>query len=113
MARWIWENPDPAPRLAHTIIASWWPTRYYMVGTLEHLGAAGDRPIQKLTRSIDPDQRDEYVVQVFTCNRSGLPKNWERPYYQRSYEGRQEAVEAHREVVRLLASAKLRPRRRC
>ena len=113
MARWIWENPEPAPRLAHTIIASWWPGTYYMVGTLEYRAATGEEPMKKLIRSLDADQHDEYIVQVFKCNRSGLPKNWECPYYEGSYQDRHKAIEAHREVVRLLASGKLRARRRC
>jgi len=113
MARWTWENPDPAPRLAHTIIASWWPTRYYVVGTIEHLRATGDAPILKLTRSIAKgDVRDEYIVQVFKCNRDGMPRSWDDPYYECSYGNGQQALEAHREVVRLLASAKLAPRPR-
>jgi hypothetical protein len=113
MARWILENPQPAPRLAHTIVASWWPTRYYMVGTIEYLGATSEEPMKKLIRSIPGTKaRDEYIVQVFKCNRSGVPKTWDDPYYERSYGDKQEALGAHREVVRLLSSSRLRPLRR-
>ena len=83
-----------------------------MVGTIEYQGATGDRPIRKLVRSLDPDQHDEYIVQVFKCNRSGLPTTWDDPYYEQSYGNRAEALEAHREVVQLLSNRKLSPRRR-
>src|ERR1039458_9338594 len=52
MPRWISDNPNPAPRLAHTIIAGWRPTTYYMVGTIEYLGATGTDGLKPLIRSL-------------------------------------------------------------
>jgi hypothetical protein len=104
MARWILENPNPRPRLAHTLIAGWWPTTYYLVGTIEHLGATGREPMKELVRSIPgSNPQDEYVVQVFRCNRSGVPKTWDHPYYEKSYTDKHQALEAHRQIVRLLS----------
>jgi hypothetical protein len=106
-ARWILENPNPSPRLAHTLIAGWWPTRYYLVTTIERLGATGNSPIKELIRSIPgSDPQDEYLVQVFKCNRSGVPKIWARPYYERSYRTKRQSLEAHSQIVRLLSKGK-------
>lgn len=111
MARWILENPDPSPRLAHTIIAGWWPTTYYYVGTIEYLGASGDSPLQQLTRSIPgANPRDEYIVEVYKCDRHGWP-NPRDPYYAASYDTKDQAVTAHHEVVRLLSAGKLKLKR--
>jgi hypothetical protein len=52
------------------------------------------------------EPRDEYIVQVFKCDRYGWPRTRD-PYYERSYQAKQEAVEAHREAVRLLERGKL------
>lgn len=107
MARWILENPNPSPRLAHTLIAGWWPTTYYLVGTIEHLGATGHDPMKELIRSIPgSNPQDEYIVQVFKCNRDGIPKTWDRPYYERSYPNQMEALKAHQEVVQLLTKGR-------
>src|SRR5436305_258869 len=107
MARWILENPNPAPRIAHTIIAGWWPTIYYMVGTIEHLIATGDGPMERLIRSLNQAAQDEYVVQVFKTNQQGVPKTSD-PYYERSFHTRKEAIDAHHEAVKLLAAGRLR-----
>ncbi|MFI5090344.1 MAG: hypothetical protein ACHP7P_09835 [Terriglobales bacterium] len=80
------------------------------MATTESLAATGDAPIQKLTRSLDPDQHDEYVVQVFKCNRSGRPKTFD-PYYERRYQTQEQALDAHREAVHLLSTGKLRLKR--
>jgi hypothetical protein len=106
MPRWIWENPTPAPRLAHTIIAMWWPWSYYTVTTVPYMGATGNDPLLKLTRLIPgADVRDEYVVQVFKCDRYGTVRY--EPRYERCFEKPAQAIENHREVVRLIAQGKL------
>lgn len=64
MARWIRENPNPAP-------------------AIECPFATGDDPLEKLIPSLPGRQpRDEYVVQVFKCDKDGWPKNRD-PYYER------------------------------
>ena|SRR5215475_4574420 len=107
MARWIWQNRDPAPQLAQTIIAGWWPGRYYSVLTWESLGATGQEPMEKLLRSVGARTRDEYLLVVFKVNRHWISKG-DEPLYQFSFQKKQEALDAHREVVRLLASGKRR-----
>jgi hypothetical protein len=112
MPRWISENPDPAPRLAHTIIASWWPWRYWEVTTIDYMGATGDDPLLKLTRLLPgANPRDEYIVQVFKYKRNARITDRYEPWYERRFEDKQQALEHHREVVRLVAHRKLRLKR--
>jgi hypothetical protein len=111
MPRWISDNPNPAPRLAHTIIAGWRPTTYYMVGTIEYLGATGTDGLKPLIRSLPGvHPRDEYIIEVFKCDRYGMPRPRD-PYYQHHCDTREQALEAHGEVVRLLCAHKLKLKR--
>src|SRR5260370_40229750 len=107
MARWVFEVPNPAPWVVSTLIAGWGPTTYDAVGIMEYLGATGRDGLKELTRSLPgAAPRDEYIIQVFKCDRHGRPKTHD-PYYEHEYQTLQEAVEAHREAVRLLAKGKL------
>ena len=90
MPRWISENPDPAPRLAHTIIASWWPWRYWEVTTIAYMGATGDDPLLKLTRLLPgANPRDEYIVHVFKYKRNARITDRYEPWYERRFEDKQ------------------------
>ncbi len=62
--------------------------------------------MKKLIRSINQNQRDEYIVQVFKSNISGVPHTRD-PYYEQRYLSKEEALDSHRNVVRLLADGKL------
>jgi hypothetical protein len=105
------DHPDVGGWLAHTIIAGWWPTTYRLVGTIEYLGATGTDGLLELTRSLPgANPRDEYIVQVFKCDRYGTPTPQD-PYYERSYDTKEQALQAHREVVRLLCAGKLKLKR--
>jgi hypothetical protein len=105
------DHPNLEPWLAHTIIAGWWPTTYHLVGTIEYLGATGADGLLELTRSLPgANPRDEYIVQVFKCDRYGSPTPQD-PYYEQSYDTKEQALEAHREVVRLLCAGRLKLKR--
>ena len=111
MPRWVVGHQNVDPWLAHTLIAGWWPTTYRLVGTIEYLGATGTGGLKELTRSLPgANPRDEYIVQVFKCDRYGLPTPRD-PYYEQSYDTKEQALEAHREVVRLLCAHQLKLKR--
>ncbi len=112
MARWVSDNPNPRPPVvAETLIAGWWPTTFHKVNTFEYLGATGNDPMLKLIRSIPgANPKDRYIVHVHKCDRYCVAETLD-PFYERECETLEEALEAHREVVRLLAAGRLRLKR--
>ncbi len=108
-ARWVLDlkssHDDDVPR---TLIASYWPGRYYVVETLFIDTASSNRPLSVLIRKIDPESaKDVYVTQVFNCDASGWPRSNEYVLHYAEYPDRERAIRGHRETVELLRKGRL------
>jgi hypothetical protein len=109
MPRWVRDDGEFEGWVTHALIARWWPGKYYLVGTVKSLGAETTELIRKIIPSA-PDAADEFLVQVFKCDRYGMPQPRD-PYYVQSCDTKEQALEAHREVVRLLSAGKIKLKR--
>ncbi len=111
-ARWVSHNPSPKlPIVAQTIMAHWWPWKYYFVSTI---WMDPSEPLAHLTQSLKTggDYKnvtpgpDVYVTQVFKCNKDGWPKSMDY-VYDREYSNLTQAKLGHEETVGLLAQGRL------
>lgn len=105
-ARWVSRLPTPElPIVAQATIAKWWPGNYYWVSTFEMDRAS---PLRKLTRSLttgtysDEPLPQEFVTQVFRCDRHGFVKSFDDPIHQKTYKDLEGAKLGHEETVRLV-----------
>ena len=109
--RWVCRPPEPElPVIGQAIIASWWPWIYYWVSTVE---IDQTEPLGRLWRSFETGVYSEdpvpeqFVTQVFRCNRSGWVKDMRTVYYQREYSTLEEAQSGHEEVLSGLTEGSL------
>lgn len=116
-ARWVLNDPSPElPLVGRAIVASWWPTVYHAVSTVQLDSASA---LARLTRSLVTGEYssgplpDRFVTQVFRCDRQGWIKSFDHPLYEMEYADLLKAKPGHKEVVDLLGQGKLRlsPRR--
>jgi hypothetical protein len=111
-ARWVLNDPSPEePHVGWAIVASWWPTLYHAVSTIRMDPVS---PLRRLTRSLTTGKyssdplAEEFVTQVFRCNRDGYIRSFDHPLYEREYSELEQAKLGHKEVVDLLEQGKLR-----
>jgi hypothetical protein len=108
-ARWVSHTPSPnLPLVAQTIIAKWWPGRYYLVSTIK---LDPSSLLSRLTRSLQTSELlenvapgpDSFISQVFKCDKHGQPRSFDKPLYEKEYPTESEAKTGHNETVRRLA----------
>ena len=116
-ARWTedinWNRP---PIVGQTIVASFWPGRYYLVATIE---LDSPSPMSRLTRSLSTGvayndvapEANGFVTDVVRCDKMGFTRSFENPLYERDSSDLDQAKLGHREIVGLLSSGQLRLRR--
>jgi len=113
-ARWVSHNPSQESEIigqAH--IASFWPGLFYFVSTIK---LDSSSPLSKLTRSIKlgiayndvPLGPDEFITQVFRCNKGMIVKSIDDPLFEKEYSTLSEARIGHTETVDLLSKGKLK-----
>ena len=109
-ARWVSSNPSPSsPIIGETIIAKWWPSKYYKIMTWENDNSS---PLALLTKSIKLNIKYEdvipdtvtYITTVYPCNKSGIINysNNSAPIYQKEYTNIQEAKDGHENIIKLI-----------
>lgn len=113
-ARWVSQRPSPViPIVGQAIIASFFPGRFFCVSTIQ-LDASS--PLSKLTRSIKlkvpyndiPPEPDDFVTQIFRCDKHGWVKSVEHPLFEKNYSNLLQARDGHNEAVVLLSQGKLK-----
>ena len=111
-ARWISERPCAHPVLFATVVASWWPGRYFRVSTVETDLQWRDKMV-RLAEGTGTPPPPWFLTQVFSCRgvltgyTAGV-KSLRNPLFEREYAERSEAEQGHRQTVELLAAGKLR-----
>ena len=110
-ARWVSERAHSPPVLAATVVASWWPGRYFRVSTVETDLKWRDKMLKLSGEKGTPPPR--CVTQVFSCRGvwagyTASTRSLRNPLYEREYAERSDAEEGHREIVELLAAGKLK-----
>jgi len=107
-ARWVSHMSSPKiPLVAQTIIAKWWPGRYYIVST-NYLDPSS--PLSRLTRSLETDELlenvapgpDRFLTQVYRCDRYGMPRSFNKPLSEKEHSNQSSAKAGHDETVRAL-----------
>lgn len=94
------------PRAAQTVVASWWPGRYYVVLTI---GLDHTSSIYKLTQSLPgANPGKDFVTNIFRCDKDGLAKFFDRALYEQEYETLDEARAGHEMAVKMLVRGELR-----
>jgi len=113
-ARWFLNYPpDELPIVAQAIVASWVPSKYYFVSTIQ---LDSSSPLQRLTQSITQGVKyeeatlgpDGYLTQVFKCNKVGVVRSVANPLYECKYTTVSEAIAGHRRTVDLLEQGRLK-----
>ena len=107
-ARWVSERAHSPPVLAATVVASWWPGRYFRVSTVETDLQWRDKMI-KLSEGTGAPPPPQCVTQIFFCRGfwagyTASTKSLRNPLYEREYARKSEAGTGHREIVELLAA---------
>jgi hypothetical protein len=111
-ARWTKECLPYAEKLiGHTIVASWWPGRYYCVLTFR---SDTTGPQGKLIYALENKTKFEdvgfailgYATTVNRCDKCGIATS-KTPLYEREYKELSEAEAGHKEAVELIASGRL------
>jgi hypothetical protein len=99
--KWIDEvGASPPTGVDSTVIARWWPGRYYRVSTI-WINPDGDSPTKNILGATLP----EFVTQVFACDRTGLRIDTNRPLYEVASATKDEALQQHRVAVLLFSIA--------
>ena len=113
-ARWVSHNPRPElPTVGQTLVASFCPWRFYLVSTIR---LDPSDPLSKLTRSLElgidynkvPAGPDEYITQIFRCNKHMTIKSFDDPLFERQYSTLPQALIGHNETVDSLSKGTLR-----
>jgi hypothetical protein len=113
-ARWVRHWPSPElPMVGRTQVASLLPGRFYIVSTFQ---LDPSSPLSKLTRSLElgvayndvPPGPDEFITEVFRCNRDMLVKSYDDPLFERKYSTLSQARIGHSETVDLLSTGTLK-----
>lgn len=106
-ARWAqnhYESPK-LPIVQQTLIASWFPWKYYFVSTIQ---LDTSSPLSKLTRSIEkkisykdvPVEIIGYVTQIFRCDNNGVVTSFDKPIFEREYSDLSKAIDGHNDAVK-------------
>ena len=99
--KWIDEVCAAPPTVVDaTVIARWWPGRYYRVSTI-WMNPDDDSP----TKNILGADLPEFATQVFACDKMGLPLDMTRPLYEVESATKDEALQQHRVAVLLFSIA--------
>jgi hypothetical protein len=112
--RWVSRNPRPElPVVGQALVASFCPWRFYLVSTIR---LDPSDPLAKLSRSLElginynkvPAGPDEYVTQIFRCNKHMITKSFDDPLFERHYSTLSQAFIGHNEAVDLLSKGILK-----
>jgi hypothetical protein len=104
-ARWINHTSSPEPPVVgRTVIATYWPGRYYLVLTTQVDSAT---PLRMFLRSVAlnvpvenvPHERDIFETRIFSCDKKGSHKTAEKPLYEREYRTFLDALNGHKKTV--------------
>ena len=104
-ARWINHTSSPElPVVGRSVIAAFWPGRYYLVLTTQ---VDTTTPLRVFLRSVAlqvpienvPHERDIYMTQIFFSNKQGKHKAAEKPLYEKQYSTLLEALNGHKTTV--------------
>jgi hypothetical protein len=107
-ARWVSHNPSPKmPIVAQTLVAKWWPGRYYLVTTMK---ADSSSPLHRLTQAIEQGVSvsdvvpgpNRFVTMVSRCNRDMAVRSHDDLHYDTEYSEISAARDGHRNIVGLL-----------
>jgi hypothetical protein len=116
--RWVKRNLSvQLPLVGQSIVAMWWPGRYYWVSTIQ---LDRDSPLAKLTQSLKEGTHSDappptFVTQVFKCDAHGFVKSlWDlslgdpEPLYEQTYDDLAAAKLGHEETARLIELGRIR-----
>lgn len=109
-ARWVKDvlalYKEPTRRtIGHTIIACWWPGKYYLVMTIDMtIDADFLAAANAVARQIGEPPRPNYVTGVFRCDEIG--GRYGEALHERDYPSREEAERGHATIVTLLAKGR-------
>jgi hypothetical protein len=111
--RWINHTSSPElPVVGRTVIATYWPGRYFLVLTTQVDSAT---PLRIFLRSVAlkvaienvPHERDIFVTQIYNCNKQGSHKAAEKPLFEREYFTFLEALNGHKKTVDMFLNGQL------
>jgi hypothetical protein len=104
-APWILDDPSPRPGyFAHTVIAKWWPGRYFLVSTICLDGTSVEaRLISSLETGLPLDEAlplpERFLTQVFRCDADGFVRSRDNPLFEKQYTTRADVNLGHTQVV--------------
>jgi hypothetical protein len=98
---------DPSPKLpgvGRTVIAKWWPGKFYLVSTICMDGSSLEQRLIKSLQTKIPlnevgPQPDKFLTQVFKCNKYGMVKSFDNPLLECEYTTIEAAKEGHQKAV--------------
>jgi len=110
--RWISERPCSHPVVFATVVASWWPGRFYRISTVE-TDLQWREKMLRLAKETGAAPPPHFLTQVFYCRGASTgytaaTESLRNPLYEREYAERSEAQHGHKQTVELLATGKLR-----
>lgn len=112
-ARWVSEINAGKGTIGRTMVASFWPGKYYLVDTIHQKGDDPFRDLERLTRSLQTGAGFEEVTLadcfdtlVWRCSRDMIFTS--EVLYEQKYPNEEEAELGHQEVVRKLAQGRLK-----
>ena len=110
-ARWVSERICSPPVLFATVVASWWPGKFYRVSTVQTDIQWRGKMIRLSEGKGTPPPN--YLTQVFRCRGvltgyTATVKSLRNPLYEREYVEQNDAEKGHRETVQMLAAGKLK-----
>jgi hypothetical protein len=119
--RWVSDNPSPKlPIVAQTIVAHWWPWKYYFVSTV---WIDPSEPLSRLIQAMKTGEiykksyeditpgPDRFVTQIFKCDKNKLVKSMDHAFYKREYFDLTQAKLGHNETVDLFVRGRLKLKR--
>jgi hypothetical protein len=111
-ARWVSERVCSPPVLFATVVASWWPGRFFRVSTVQTDIQWREKMI-KMSEGKGTQAPPNFLTQVFRCR--GAPASYtasvdslRHPLYEREYGEEADAEKGHRQTVEFLAAGKLK-----
>jgi hypothetical protein len=115
MSRWMKDvSPTDPHAVGSTVIASWWPGRFYRVLTTDMNAAGTTEGMMSLSRQLHEEfpeklgpAPDCFVTVVHRTDRNGVPKKAES-YCGVEFQSKQEAVLGHSLIVHALAHSEKR-----
>ena len=111
--RWIHHASAPElPVVGRTVIAAFWPGRYYLVLTTQ---VDSSTPLRVFMRSMALQvpvenvrhERDTFMTHIFSCNKQGMYKAAEKPLYEKQHHSFFEALTGHRTTVDSLLEGRI------